>query len=523
MTKQSRGNIKKPSHQLTRQWLALTVALTSICLALNAWSQAFSRNIAMTDRPVLLLAVVLVASGFVFLLTVPLVLRSLAAGQTLQTTLPRMAPPYRQDDDVERPHSQECALVQMQQKTILWIIVAGGLAMRLALFGSTPLLEDDSYRYLWDGGVTAHGYNPYAASPDDAQGEPYYYSLQPLAHQSGIVIERINHSELTTVYPPVAQAAFALAHIISPWSLEAWRVVCLAAEAATLLLLLTLLDQTGRSRLWVALYWLSPLAAKEFINSAHMDSIVMPLVLGAALLSLKQRHLSAVATLGLAIGAKFWPLLLAPIILRPLLANPRRLAMAALLLAAFCLAATLPMLAYSSNETSGLAAYATYWRNNSAHYGLIETAFAAVLKPFQFDERIPGLFTRVLLAGLAGAFALWTALKPVENGMDIMRRLCLVTAAAVLLSPSQFPWYALWVLPLLVFAPWSGLLLMTALISIYYAGFHYLAREIFYIYREAIVFLIWLPVWALLAFEAWRINVSSQPPLIESSSGTPHA
>ncbi len=485
-------SVARTAKPLTALWLTLTATLVAASIGLHFFSANFARDVELTERPALFLTASLVAAGILYLLAVPLITRSLA-------------------------------LDRAPQKSILWIILAGGLAMRLALMFSTPALEDDWYRYLWDGGVTAHGFNPYEASPDDAQGEPYHYSLQPLAQQSGVVIERVNHSELTTVYPPVAQAAFALAHFISPWSLTAWRIVCLAAECATLLILLALLGHIGRSQIWVALYWLSPLAAKEFINSAHMDAVVMPFVLGAALLSVKQRHLSAAAVLGLAIGAKFWPLLLAPLILRPLLSNPSRLAVAVCILAALTLAAAAPMLAGATGDTAGLTAYATYWRNNSAHYGLLEKALSFVMKPFVLDTRIPGQAARVLLAGLAGAFALWTARKPVTGAQDLLKRLGLMTAAVVLLSPSQFPWYAAWVLPFLVFTPWSGLLLMTALIPIYYAGFYFSARETYATYREVVVFAIWLPVWALLAYEAWRINVQSKPPLIDAHRGNPNA
>jgi alpha-1,6-mannosyltransferase len=483
MTNLPAGPSPHSERLLTRLWLALTGTLAGASIGFHFFSQTFARDVELTDRPALLLAAVLVAAGFFYLLTVPLITRSRTLGR-------------------------------VQHKTILWIILAGGLTMRLALMGSTPAFEDDWYRYLWDGGVTAHGFNPYAASPDDAQGEPYHYSLQPLAQHSGVVIERVNHPELTTVYPPVAQAAFALAHLISPWSLTAWRAVCLLAECATLLLLLALLKHLGRSRLWVALYWLSPLAAKEFINSAHMDVIVLPFVLAAALLSIKNRPLSAVTALSFAIGAKFWPLLLAPVIFRPLLSTPRRLAAAVGLLALLTLVFIAPMLTAATGETSGLAAYATYWRNNSAHYGLLESAFSLAMKPFDVSVRMPGQAVRILLGGLASVFAVWIARKPIGNAQDLLKRMGLVTAAVVLLSPSQFPWYAAWVLPFIVFTPWSGLLFMTAMISIYYAGFHYLARDTYATYREIIVFAIWLPVWALLAYEAWRVLIKGKPPLV---------
>ena len=49
------------------------------------------------------------------------------------------------------------------------LIVAMGLAARLALFASEPILEDDYQRYLWDGAVTAAGHNPFAVAPQDAR------------------------------------------------------------------------------------------------------------------------------------------------------------------------------------------------------------------------------------------------------------------------------------------------------------------------------------------------------------------
>lgn len=48
----------------------------------------------------------------------------------------------------------------MPQSTRLcvWILVVG-FVLRAILFASTPTLEDDFYRYFWDGAVTANGVN----------------------------------------------------------------------------------------------------------------------------------------------------------------------------------------------------------------------------------------------------------------------------------------------------------------------------------------------------------------------------
>jgi len=42
-------------------------------------------------------------------------------------------------------------------KTLLAWAIAAGFIMRAVLMNSTPILEDDYYRYLWDGAVTASG------------------------------------------------------------------------------------------------------------------------------------------------------------------------------------------------------------------------------------------------------------------------------------------------------------------------------------------------------------------------------
>ena len=53
-----------------------------------------------------------------------------------------------------------CKGVALGKGLLAWVFILGLLA-RLVMFASTPALEDDHYRYLWDGGVLANGFNPY--------------------------------------------------------------------------------------------------------------------------------------------------------------------------------------------------------------------------------------------------------------------------------------------------------------------------------------------------------------------------
>jgi alpha-1,6-mannosyltransferase len=461
-------------------WALLAVTLVGLSTALAWVSPWFGNETELLDQPVPLVSLAMVLVGLAFLAILPLLRASLRAGLGGD------------------PH-------------LIWLIAGTGVMMRLALFGSTPILEDDYYRYLWDGGVTAAGYSPYGATPDAAQGEQYHYSLQPLARQSGTVIEGVNHSDLKTIYPPVAQAAFAVAHWVQPWSLTAWRGVCLAAELATFALLLMLLRDVGRPALWASLYWLNPLMAKELINSAHMDVVVTPLVLAAFLMSLRRRPAVTALALGLAIGAKIWPLILVPLVFRPWLSEPKKLVLPGLILTGLCLAVAWPMISGGLDASSGLTAYATHWRNSSGLYVVIQKSLMAVLAPFDVSKETIGALIRMILVGAAAGVMVLIVRRPLVSHADMMARAALLTAALVLLSPSQFPWYAAWTLPFAVFRPSLGIMLMTALMPVYYVGFYFSEREIYQVYREGVVFVIWLPVWATLAYEAWRESAGLAP------------
>jgi len=129
------------------------------------------------------------------------------------------------------------------------LIVGIGIALRVITLPSTPVLENDFYRYLWDGALTAHGINPYLYSPAQALDPDSIVPplVRQLADQSGAVVLRINHPHIRTVYPPVAQAVFAAAYTLHPWSLWAWKGVLACFDAVTLVLLLTALRGIGAS------------------------------------------------------------------------------------------------------------------------------------------------------------------------------------------------------------------------------------------------------------------------------------
>jgi|LNFM01.1.fsa_nt_gb alpha-1,6-mannosyltransferase len=348
------------------------------------------------------------------------------------------------------------------------VLLAVGALMRLVWFGTPPPLEDDFFRYLWDGAVVAHGLDPYAYAPAEFTGQnqtPAAYAR--IADGAQATLRGINFPEMRTIYPSVAQAAFALAHLIAPFKVDGLRLVFFAGELVTLWLLVEMLGRLGQSPLWSLLYWWNPLVAFMLVGIAHVDALIPPFVLGAVLALSAGGSFTALALIGLGAGVKVWPVLLSALVLWPLLRTPMRLAQASLWLAVVLAFAVGPVLVSALRPGSGLSAYAGGWSNNNAPFAWLLYAFYSVSGSVETAERT----LRPMLAIATGVIALVMAARGDATLNSLASRALVVAAAMFYLSPAQFPWYAVWFLPLAVLCRSWPLLMASALLPTYYLFF----------------------------------------------------
>jgi len=458
-------------------FLSGALGLILFAWALTRLSAQFGYDWAVFEMPISSLAALLVSAGIIFFGGVMYAKRS--------------APP-----------------TPLNNSTVaLAIIIVAGLLARMVLFSSEPALEDDYQRYFWDGAVTAHGHNPYKFAPQTVLNGAAGAQLEDIAKQSGPVLDRINHKNLTTIYPPLAQAAFAIAHVLEPFSLTSWRSVLLVSDVATLGLVLALLSLLNRSLLWSAVYWWNPVVLKEFFNSAHMDALVLPFVLGALYLALKARPMLATVALACAVGTKVWPVLLAPLVWRQTLKRPAQALSCVLVFLAICAVWLMPYLAAGWSENSGTLTYAERWTINSPLFTSVRSTVRWALLSFMDPAgaaKWGSILSRALMAGLAGLIALAVARHPIKNPTDFLHRALVTIAAVIFLSPAIYPWYTLWMAPLLALLPYTGLLLLFATIPLYYTYFYFAAREMTNLYQNGMVWIVWLPVWLTCVYCWWH-------------------
>jgi len=87
-----------------------------------------------------------------------------------------------------------------------FVLALALIARLLAVLPAVPL-SDDLYRYLWDGRVANAGIDPFAYPPS---------APELAALRDDRVWPNVNHPEVPTIYPPVAQLAFRVMDAVAP-------------------------------------------------------------------------------------------------------------------------------------------------------------------------------------------------------------------------------------------------------------------------------------------------------------------
>ena len=338
---------------------------------------------------------------------------------------------------LRRPHSRAT-----------WTILGAALVFRLTLWWSPPTLSDDIFRYVWDGRVQLAGINPYLHPP----------AAPELAHLRDELHGLVNHPDVPTIYPPLAQLFFRLVCALSATP-AALKFALLLCDFGLCLLLRRSLVRRGQDPCRVLLYAWHPLPVVEIAGSGHIDALGILLLFGALYALQIRRIAAATAALAGAFLAKLVPLVLLPALWRQagkgwFDLRPRR---ALIWFPALALLGYMPFAEAGSKLATGLSTYAQHWHFNAAVYALIQSALA----PW---DAAAHLHARWLCAALLVALGLRAQIQLA----DPYAAACTTLGAYVLLSPTMHPWYLLWILPFLPFFAHPAWGLLGGLVALAY-------------------------------------------------------
>lgn len=475
---------------------------------------------------------------------------------------------------------------RVERKTrVFRLLIGSAILFRVILLFSVPIQEIDIYRYLWDGATTTAGVSPFAYSPqqilDASIGQPMPGDLARLVElrdRSPVdaeILERVGFPELSTIYPLTSQAVFAIATWTTPTdspilvrmlSMKGWFVVF---DLMTMFLVIKLLEHCGRPAGQCVLYAWCPLLIKEVAGSGHLDAAAvffstLAIYCFVRYLCLQDRgswydgHFRSPALIGgvlaVAVGAKLYPLILAPLVCLAIQyrkgTKAAIVSMASLIFFGFILVS--PLLIDHGSQTelsvvgesrSGAATFLRRWEINDFLFMMV----VENLKPStpDFPERVawftvvpesvrigittfasrwfgiaagdaPSMMARAITGILFSGLAMTLAWRSRRSDSE---RLCeaafLTTAWFWLLCPTQNPWYWTWALPFLPFARGRAWIAISGLAFLYYLRFWFEYRypsppvfstryDGFMFHRFVVTWIEFGPFFVLLFVSFWR-------------------
>jgi hypothetical protein len=337
----------------------------------------------------------------------------------------------------------------------LTLVIALGVVFRLTLLlASPPTLSTDVYRYIWDGRLANAGVNPYAHAVDSPLLDPFDSDLRAL----------VDHSWMATPYLPVAQAFFAVVYRLAPDSPLAFQVAAVLPDLLTGLLVIDLLRRLGLPGARALIYLWNPLVVLEFAYGAHVDALMIFLMVAAlwALIVVRAPVLSVIA-LAAATLTKGLPALLLPLMVWRW--GWRRVVLYAGLVVTICvpfaLGAGWGLVGPLDGEGvfGALRIYADQWNYNGGLHHWLEVLLSGYPSPGAVPPaevgRAPIVAAKSIVAMalvLVVAFVWWRR-RQAQDDLALLRLASVPLAAYLLLATTVHPWYVTLIVPLLPFLP----------------------------------------------------------------------
>ena len=496
---------------------ALAILSASMYAAISFLSWQFDFDIPVAKRPILVVLLLFAAAFIGYLFAIRLAIRA----------------------------SNDLRLLPL----ILWTSVL----FRAILLPSVPIQEIDIYRYLWDGSVSTTGISPFRYSPDEVRAaivdptdDEQLSKLVRLCDKQPALAEilrRVHFGDLPTIYPPTSQIVFALATWSTPQSapmlvrifiMKTWFI---GFDLATLFVVIALLKRCRMPIGLCLIYAWCPLLLKEIANSGHLDTVAVFLstcaVYFVARTFTRDRVESRVSfgmiitsifaaiVFALAVGAKLYPIVLAPLIFVVLAKNVGwfRMLIPMTIFAVTTWLVLCPLLrntnisvrtratvqTASHDPSLGVTTFLRHWEMNDFIFLLLvenlnpeigvppnqlawfsvvpESVRGSVVACASFltdvnSEEAPFLTARLIAATAFVVIAMWLAWKAARtNDISSFCEAAFLTLAWFwLLCPTQNPWYWIWALPLLPFARGRAWLAMSGLVLFYYFRFWLIAH-----------------------------------------------
>lgn len=302
-------------------------------------------------------------------------------------------------------------------KTLL-LIVTSALLFRVTLIPSSPSTSDDVYRYIWEGKILYHGYNPFEYEPEN----------EALKHlHSEELPEKVSFKHMTTIYPTVAQLIFVSGYIISGENDVGLKLIYLLAEFFTIIFIIKILCLRKLNPKLVILYAWLPLPIMEYFINSHIDVIGITFLVMFLYYILQDKYIPAAFPFAFSVLTKLYPLMLLPLLLKKL--RLKKTFYFTFITTTIVLLSLYPFVPAGREINESLFTYLSRWSFNGSVYKI----FYAITEN--------GYTARQLLLVL---FVISVALISLRYN-DFLKAVYGVWICFIVFAATVYPWYLGWI------------------------------------------------------------------------------
>jgi alpha-1,6-mannosyltransferase len=297
------------------------------------------------------------------------------------------------------------------------LVILFGLIFRLTLLPAANTTSHDVNRYLWEGKILSHGYNPFITAPQDTQLIKYRTKLY----------DDITYKNMATIYPPLAQMTFISAYLLNGESNIGLKLIYLFLDLIIMFLLLKLLYLKKVDLNNIILYAWMPLILMEFFVNVHIDLVAILFMLLFLYFMEKDKIYSAAVFFSLAFLSKIYPVILFPLVLKK--AGLKRSIYFFLIFLVIAICSYIPFIYKDYSVFTSLFTYLGKWEFNGSVYLLLKHNY---LNPEYSKLVCAGLF--ILSVGVISI--LYKDFTKAAYGIFIV---------LIIFGTTLYPWYLGWI------------------------------------------------------------------------------
>jgi hypothetical protein len=354
------------------------------------------------------------------------------------------------------------------------LLFTTGLFFRILLLFSLPALSQDFYRFIWDGRLLLHGYNPYLHLPSTLINTTGFNIPEAQVLFDGMGSLSATHY---TNYPPVNQLCFLLAALLAGKSIMGsvvvFKLIIIGADIGIFFFGKKLLKALNLPEKNIFLYFLNPLVIIELAGNLHFEGVMIFFLIASLYYLHKQNYRWSAVFMAFSIGVKLVPLMLLPLFIRNM--KLKKLLQFYFIIGFVLLISFLPFfsLQFGRNYLNTVALWFVNFEFNASIYYVIRSIGYSI-EGYNIIAAV-GKVTPFVIVAMVSAFSISQRNK--ETRFLIINML-LALSIYFFLSTTVHPWYIVSLIALSVFTGYKFPIVWSAVVLLsYYAYSNPLFKE----------------------------------------------